>query len=235
MTVERFSGFSQSVLDFLDELEANNNKEWFEAHKEVYQNEIIAKVPAFVATLGERLKAISPTIEYDTRTNGAGSMMRIYRDTRFSKDKTPYKTNLAFSFWEGPRKKMENPSFGLQFGTFGAGLYAGQWGFAKEMLPRYQQAVDDDLRGAELAKIVAQIQEADGYTVGGEQYKKVPRGFSADHPRADLLRYKGLHASSPQFDRAVLTTPECIDVIIGHCEVMAPLQQWLVQLEGQGA
>lgn len=233
MATHEFPGFSQTVFNFLDELAANNNKAWFDEHKEIYQQEIIAKVPAFVAALGERLQEISPAIVYDTRTNGAGSMMRIYRDTRFSKDKTPYKTNLAFSFWEGPRKKMENPSFGLQFGTWGVGLYAGEWGFAKDLLPLYQQAVDEEQRGTELAEILAQIQQAGAYEIGGEQYKKVPRGYPADHPRVDLLRYKGLHASSPQLDRSVMLTPECVDILFTHCQIMAPLQQWLVRLENQ--
>lgn len=231
MTAHEFSGFSPAVLEFLDGLEANNNKAWFEEHKEIYQQEIIAQVPTFVTALGERLQTISPGITYDTRTNGAGSMMRIYRDTRFSKDKTPYKTNLAFVFWEGPRKKMENPSFGLQFGTWGCGLYAGQWRFARELLPGYQEAVADDERGAELAHIIAEIQGAGDYTVEGEQYKRVPRGYPADHPRSHLLRYKGLHVSSPQLDREVMLTPQCVDVLFRHCQTMAPLQRWLVRLE----
>lgn len=101
MTAHTFAGFSPAIFVFLDGLESNNNKEWFEAHKEIYKNEIMAQAPDFVTALGERLQAISPNITYDTRTNGAGSMMRIYRDTRFSKDKTPYKTNLAFVFGKG--------------------------------------------------------------------------------------------------------------------------------------
>ena len=226
----QFPGFSQAALDFLENLAANNNKEWFDEHKEIYQKEIIALVPAFVAALGERLQQISPGITYDTRTNGAGSMMRIYRDTRFAKDKTPYKTNIAFAFWEGPRKKMENPSFGFQFGTWGAGLYAGQWVFPKDLLPRYQQAVADDKQGAALETVIAAIENAGAYSVQGEQYKKVPRGYPADHPRADLLRYKGLHVSSPQLEPGILLTADLVDVLFDHCRKMAPLQQWLVQL-----
>lgn len=231
MTPHEFPGFSPAILEFLDGLEANNNKEWFEEHKEIYQQEIIAQAPAFVTALGERLQEIFLGITYDTRTNGAGSMTRIYRDTRFSKDKTPYKTNLAFIFWEGPRKKMENPSFGLQFGTWGLGLYAGQFGFSKELLPRYQEAVAENKRGDELTQIIAQIQGAGDYAVEGEQYKRVPRGYAADHPRAHLLRYKGLRVSSPQLDRSVMLTSQCVDLLFAHCQTTDPLQQWLVRLE----
>ncbi len=232
MDITQFEGFPRDTLVFLNELSENNDKTWFDANKDRYRANVIANAPAFVATLGERLQAgISPGIVYDTRTNGAGSMMRIYRDTRFSKDKTPYKTNIAFAFWEGQRKKMENPSFGFQFGTFGAGLYGGVWGFPKEMLEAYRQAVVDDKLGVELEQVIAQVQAAGDYVIGGEQYKRVPRGYDADHPRAELLKYKGLHASSPQFDVEIVTTPELVDVCYAHCKAMAPLQQWLVRLD----
>ena len=89
MGATQFEGFPADTLDFLNELSENNDKTWFDANKDRYRANVIANAPAFVATLGERLQAgISPGIVYDTRTNGAGSMMRIYRDTRFSKDVT---------------------------------------------------------------------------------------------------------------------------------------------------
>jgi uncharacterized protein (DUF2461 family) len=89
MPENAFEGFPADTLAFLSELSENNEKTWFDANKQRYRNDVIANVPAFVATLGERLQdGISPGIVYDTRTNGAGSMMRIYRDTRFSKPAT---------------------------------------------------------------------------------------------------------------------------------------------------
>ena len=233
MAAGTFEGFPVDALRFLYELSQNNDKSWFDANKQRYKENIIAHVPAFVSALGERLKAeISPGIVYDTRTNGAGSMMRIYRDTRFSKDKTPYKTNMAFAFWEGPRKKMENPSFGLQFGTWGAGLYGGVWGFPKDMLEKYRAAVLDDKRGPALERIIAGLQATGEYEIGGDQYKRVPREFDPEHPRAALLKYKGLHASSPLFDVEIVTTPDVVDVCAQHCLAMAPLQQWLVKVDG---
>ena len=227
-----FEGFPMDALRFLHELSANNDKAWFDANKARYTNGIVAHAPAFVATLGGRLQAeISPGITYDTRTNGAGSMMRIYRDTRFSKDKTPYKTNITFVFWEGPRKKMENPSFGFQFGAFGAGLYSGVWGFQKDMMEAYRNAVVDDVMGRELEEAIASVQNAGGYEISADMYKQVPRGFDPEHPRAELLKYKGLHASSPQFVVELVTTSELVDICFEHCKNMAPLQQWLARLD----
>lgn len=227
-----FQGFPPDTLRFLHELSQKNEKAWFEANKARYQAAVIDHAPAFVAALGEKLQAgISPGITYDTRTNGAGSMMRIYRDTRFSKDKTPYKTNVAFVFWEGPRKKMENPSFGFQFGTFGAALYGGVFGFSKDLLERYRRAVVDETLGPTLEEALTQVRAAGDYTIEGEHYKRVPRGYDADHPRADLLRHNGLYASSPHFDIQQVTTPDLVEICYDHCRKMAPIQQWLVRVD----
>jgi len=235
MSNTEFPGFPRDTLKFLYELSQNNNKSWFDANKERYRENILAYAPAFVASLGQRLQSdISPAIVYDTRTNGAGSMMRIYRDVRFSRDKTPYKTNIAFVFWEGPRKKMENPSFGFQFGDWGAGLYGGLWGFPKGMIDIYRRAVDDDRLGAELEAAIEAVKAAGDYEISGDRYKRAPRGYDADHPRVELLKYKGLHASSPQFDIEIITTPEVIDTCAQHCKNMAPLQQWLAKIDQMG-
>jgi uncharacterized protein (DUF2461 family) len=138
---------------------------------------------------------------------------------------------VAFVFWEGSRKKMENSSFGFQFGTWGAGLYGGMWSFPKDMLESYRQAVVDDVLGLELDSAVAAVRNAGDYDVTGDMYKRVPRGYEADHPRAELLKYKGLHASSAHFDIEIVTTAELVDVCFEHCRNMAPIQQWLVKVD----
>lgn len=227
-----FNGFSKEAIQFLLDLEKNNNKEWFETHKSFFQDELQQPAKALVAALGKRLQTeISPDIVFDERTNGAGSLMRIYRDTRFSKDKTPYKTNVAMLFWEGPRKKSENPSFGFQFGTAGAGLYAGQWAFAKDMLAKYRNAVVNDATGNALEEAISQVESAGDYVVEGEKYARVPKGYDAQHSRAELLKHKGLHVSCPEVDMRALLSPELVDVLTNHCKSMAPIQQWLVKIE----
>lgn len=227
-----FSGFPPDTLRFLHELSQHNDRSWFEANKTRYQENILAHAPAFIEALGQRLQSdISPHIVYDTRMNGAGSMMRIHRDTRFSRDKSPYKTNVAFVFWEGTRKKMENPSFGFQFGSYGAALYGGVFTFAQDLLEAYREAVVDDGSGPALEKVLDDVRAAGAYTIEGERYKRVPTGFDAAHPRADLLLYKGLHALSPQFDIQLVTTPELVDICYEHCRHMAPLQQWLAAID----
>jgi uncharacterized protein (TIGR02453 family) len=226
-----FSGFPQQGLRFLCELEANNNREWFQAHKDEYRHYVLAPAQDLVFALGERLKGISPGIVYDTAANGSGSILRIYRDLRFSADKRPYNTYVRLVFWEGKRKKMENPSFFVRIGPDGVGVYAGIHVFQKPVLAGYRDAVVDDQLGGDLEAAIAAVRGAGDYTVGGEHYKRVPRGYEADHPRADLLRYNGLWAhTAASIDPATITTPDLVEISLEHCRNMAPLHHWLVKV-----
>lgn len=226
-----FPGFPQEGLCFLSELKDNNNREWFEAHKDVYRNHVLAPAQDLVFALGERLKGLSPGIVYDTAANGSGSILRIYRDLRFSKDKRPYNLYVRLVFWEGQRKKMENPSFFVRISPGEVGVYAGLHVFQKPVLAAYRDAVVDDQLGPDLEAAIAEVKGAGAYTLGGEHYKRVPRGYDAEHPRADLLRYKGLwaHTADP-VDAAVIVTPELVEVCLEHCRNMAPLHHWLVKV-----
>jgi uncharacterized protein (TIGR02453 family) len=227
-----FSGFLQEGLRFLTELKEHNTREWFEANKDTYRDHVLAPAQDLVFALGERLKGLSPGIAYDTAANGSGSILRIYRDLRFSRDKRPYNTHVRLVFWEGRRKKMENPSFFVRIGPDGVGVYAGIHVFQKTFLAAYRDAVVDDLLGADLEAAIETVRGAGDYTVGGEHYKRVPRGYDADHPRAGLLRYNGLwaHTTAP-IDPAVIVTPELVEVCLEHCRNMAPLHRWLVVVE----
>ena len=228
-----FEGFPTQALHFLTELDANNNRAWFQAHKSDYQQHVLAPTLDFVVALGERLQEISPGIRYDLRPNG-GSILRIYRDLRFSADQTPYEPNIRVGFWEGEGKRMENPSFLVRIEPGGVSLYAGIHVFPKPLLAAYRDAVIDETLGAELEAAMAAVREAGGYTLGGEHYKRVPRGYDADHPRADLLRYNGLwvHTANP-VDAALITTPGLLDACLEHCRNMAPLHRWLVTVQQQ--
>lgn len=226
-----FNGFSDAGLRFLDDLTANNTREWFEEHKDIYKNELQEPALAFISAVGERLQEISPAVRYDSRTNGGGSLMRINRDTRFSKDKSPYKDNISMMFWEGDGKKTEEPGFGMRIMDGNGGLISGMFGFDKPMLEAFRQAVLDDRFGAELDKIIKTLKKQ-GYEIeGGDLYKKVPRGYPEDHPRADYLKFRGLYARVETLTRETLTSPKLVDEVVGHFKAMAPLQQWLVKVK----
>src|SRR4030042_462972 len=104
-----FRGVSRETVAFFRGLKKNNNREWFGAHRDVYESHVLAPAKAFVVDMGRRLKEIPPEIVAVPRINK--SIFRLNRDTRFSSDKSPYKPNLGLYFWEGPRSRMESPGF----------------------------------------------------------------------------------------------------------------------------
>ncbi|NIM92866.1 MAG: TIGR02453 family protein [Anaerolineales bacterium] len=227
----QFQGFPEQAMTFFAELKNNNDREWFNERKEVYQKEILAPAQDFVVALGDRLKLLSAGIEYDTRTNGRGSIMRIYRDIRFSKDKSPYKTNLGIMFWEGKRKKTENPGYFFHMDDSGAILYAGLYQFPKVYMNAYRNAVIDEELGNELETLINEMTRNGEYKVGGEHYKRVPRGYDAQHPRGQLLRHNGLWSESPKIDAGIVANPDLVDVCFDHASMMLPLHRWLVDVD----
>lgn len=224
-----FDGFPTDGLQFLADLRENNDREWFNARKSVYENALVKPAVAFIEALGERLKLISPELRYDTRLNGSGSMMRIYRDVRFSKDKAPYKTNLGIVFWQGNGRKIEMPGFYFHLAPGDVWIGGGLYRFPKQVIDPYRRAVDDPARGEALDAILADVQAA-GYRIHGEQYKRVPREYDKAHPRGDLLRYKGLFAGSDNIAIEHVTSPDLVDICFEQCTAVAPLQQWLAAL-----
>ena len=227
-----FSGFPAAGIQFLSDLAENNNKEWFEANKKIYKQELEAPAITFVMALGERLRSTFPNLRADPRTNGGGSLMSIYRDVRFSKDKTPYKTNVSALLWEGEGKKNLNPAMGFQLTAHSMGLMTGMHGLQKEHLAKFREAIADDELGSEAEAVVNAIKGMSDYRVGGAHYKKVPRGYDADHPRADLLKYAALYAYPPEVSIADVQTPAVMDICVGHFEALAPLHRWLVKALG---
>lgn len=226
--VQAFEGFPKQAFQFFKDIGANNNREWFQEHKQDYIHHVQTPAVSFLVALGERLKLISPAITYDTRTNGAGSLMRIYRDIRFSKDKSPYKTHIGMNLWEGTSKK-ETPGYHFWMDRKGGAVYGGFHVFPKPFIPAYREAVAAEASGKALAQAVDEIASTDGFEVLGEQLKRVPPGYAPDHPRGDLLRYKGLYARGPLLTPEILRSAEAIDVCFEHAHTLAPLHKWFVK------
>jgi uncharacterized protein (TIGR02453 family) len=222
-----FHGFSEEALRFLADLRENNDKTWFDAHREDFDRHVVEPSRSFVTSLGERVKRVQPRIVADPRTNG--SIFRIYRDTRFSRDKSPYKTHVGIFLWEGPGSKMENPGFYVHFEEeyflAGEGLYI----FPKDTLPAYREAVVREETGGKLASILHDVGEK-GYDVGGRHYRRTPRGYDPAHPRADLLLFKGLHAGRGGPIPDQFFGPELLSYCEGIFLDLLPLHRWLLKL-----
>lgn len=222
-----FSGFPQATVEFLAALEENNDRDWFKAHKGEFEDVVIAPARAYVEAIGERLVDLAPGIIAVPRIDK--SIFRFHRDTRFSGDKRPFKTHLGIFVWEGPRAKLENPGFYLHLEKDRLMIGGGMHCFTKDQLPVYREAVDDERRGAALEGILAA--GAAHFPSGGKayipDYKRVPQGYPKDHPRAELLKKKGVTFGEEGPPPDAIFGPGAIDYIYGRFEKMRALHEWL--------
>lgn len=224
-----FKGFNPEARDFLRELAAHNRKDWFTANKDRYERYIREVGEQFINEMGPRLASSFPDIRYDTKRNGAGSMMRINRDIRFSPDKRPYKENVGIVFWIGDGKKVEQPGFYFHLGIEESFFYGGQHVFPKPLLQGYRNAVDHDHAGPRLETILQTLAENDLPIIEEPAYKRVPRGFDPDHPRAKLLRYAGLGVAR-YLSGDELASPDLVRSLTATAEAMKPLLLWLLSV-----
>ena len=231
-----FSGLPRELPFFYQDLSQHNDRAWFDHNRERYDQYVLKPAVAFVDAMGERLRLISPQIVSDRRTNGAGSIFRIYRDTRFSQDKTPFKTFLGIFFWEGSRAKMENSGFYFHLEPTQLTLYAGIYQFSKTMLPAYRDAVVHPEQGAALKLAVQQVLAAGSYEIGGRHYKKTPAGYDALHPNAEYLLHNSLYASTSGEVPPQAFSAQLLDYCLDRFTDMAPVHHWIVSVaEGKAA
>lgn len=228
MAKAEFTGFPEETLQFFRGLTRHNDKPWFEAHRRDYDDHVIAPARAFVSAMGPRLQKKVPGIQADPRTNK--SIFRINRDTRFSKDKRPYKTNLAIMFWEGDRPRMECPCFYFHLEADQLMLGGGIYLFQPDQLAEFRRSVDDGRLAGQLERALKGQVKRSCQATHIEAYKKVPKGYSPDHPRADLLKLKGLTLGEETAIPAALHSARLLDYAMKRYEKMVPLHRWLVAL-----
>ncbi len=224
-TSSEFGGVGPQTITFLRDLHNNNSKAWFDAHRKDYDAHWMGTARRLVTGLGDALQGMDPTIHALPKVNG--SIFRINRDTRFSKDKTPYKDHMDLWFWGGAERKNSTSGFFFRLRHDSVLLGAGNHMFAKDKLSRFREAVDDEKRGASLTRTVVALRSA-GYDVGGEHYKRVPKPYDGDHPRADLLRHNALHAGTEEPLPEELGSPEFIDWCMERMAPLHGLHSWLM-------
>ena len=204
-----FTGWPAEAIEFFDGLEFDNSKAFFEEHKATYLRCVKGPMEALLAELAPEF--------------GAPKVFRPNRDVRFSKDKTPYKTNIAATV--GDRGYVS-----LSAGGLGAG--AGMWRMMPDQLERYRAAVDDPKTGGRLVAIVEDV-HAEGHECGPhDALKTAPKGYPKDHPRIDLLRARGLTAWHQWPVGAWLHKPKAKDRIVDLLRATCPLHEWLVASVG---
>lgn len=187
MAKEKFSGFPLETLRFLHDLGINNNRDWFQAHKEIYESQVRTPALDFIIAMEEPLKKISPHFRAVAKKSG-GSLMRPYRDTRFAKDKTPYKTNVGIQFRHERGKDVHAPGIYLHIDTEQAFLGVGIWRPDSSALAKIRKAiVKDSDRWLKIKKAAAFKRT---FEIQGDQLIRNPKGYSADDPMIEELKWK---------------------------------------------
>jgi uncharacterized protein (TIGR02453 family) len=201
-----FAGFPEAALDFYEGLEADNSKAYWTDHKAVFDECVHAPMRML-------LDELEPVF-------GVAKMFRPYRDVRFSKDKSPYKTRQYAVVHAGDQ--------GLYIGIDAHGLHLGGGMFhtTPDQVRNIRAAVAAEGTGPALARVLSGVQRK-GFDVGGEQLKRVPKPWDDTHPRADLLRYKSLIAFVDHEPAEWLHTPAAKQVVVTAWKAMGPLNRWL--------
>ncbi len=179
--------FSRKSIAFLKELSNNNNKAWFDKNRERYEDEVRTPALKFIESIAQPLSKISPHFVASPKKVG-GSLMRVHKDIRFSKDKTPYKTNIGIHFKHERGKDVHAPGFYLHIEPGEVFVGAGIWRPESSTLRNVRMLIDDS--PAEWKKLSKKLQGKDNFNLGGESLKRAPKGFSEDHPLIEDLKRK---------------------------------------------
>jgi uncharacterized protein (TIGR02453 family) len=199
-----FRGWPVEAIEFYEGLEADNSKAYWQDRKAVYEK-------AVYGPMQELLTELAPEF-------GEGKIFRPYRDVRFSADKSPYKTSIAATLGKGGYIQLS--SEGLSAGN---GLYMP----APDQLERFRQAIDDERSGKKLVAIVASLKKAKIDVSAHDTLKTAPRGYPKDHPRIELLCYKGLITWKQWPAGAWLGTSRAKQRVIDFLHASKPMQDWL--------
>jgi uncharacterized protein (TIGR02453 family) len=216
-----FSGFPKEAMTFLRGLKKNNNREWFQAHKPVYEEKVKAPILELIGDLNAALAGFAP----DYVTDPAKAVYRIYRDTRFSPDKTPYKTHVSALFTPRGLEKHASGSFYFQVSAQEIGVAGGIYMPGPDQLLAMRTHLADHherlkriLKSKQLRALVGDL--------AGDQLTRVPKGFPCDHPAADLIRMKQWYVYV-ELEAGIATTPKLFDELVKRFRVMTPLVEFL--------
>ena len=204
-----FRGWPPEAIEFFDGLEVDNSKAYWEAHKDTYERCVRGPMLAL-------LEELEPEF-------GPGRLFRPYRDVRFSRDKSPYKTNAA---------AMVGEAGYVSLSAAGLGVGCGMYHLAPDQLDRYRRAVADEGTGGQLEAIADALRSHGHELIAHDALKTAPKGYDRDHPRIDLLRRKGLAAWRQWPPAGWLGTRRARDRVTDALHAAGPLARWLADNVG---
>ena len=218
-----FKGFPQDLFTFFEDLEKNNNRSWFNDNKARYYDSVVNPISEFVVCMRPRLKKISQHYVADPKPHG-GSMFRIYRDTRFSKDKTPYKTHAAVQFRHEAGKNAHAPGFYVHLARDGLFFGAGIWTPPSPQLVKIRDFIADNARSWARVANASKVREVGG--IKGDSLSRPPRGFDAEHVHIEDLKRKSFFVMTEADPYAALQ-PGFIDDVTVAFRRATPLNRFI--------
>lgn len=218
-----FPGFPRDFFNFFEELQRNNNREWFNDNKARYYESVVNPISEFIVCIAPRLKTISAHYVADPKPHG-GSMFRIYRDTRFSKDKTPYKTHAGVQFRHEAGKDAHAPGFYVHLGTDQLYFGGGIWRPPGPQLNLIRDHIADNARSWARIVNAKKIKEVGG--IRGESLKRPPRGFDAEHVHIEDLKRKSFYVMTEATPAAALGS-SFIDEVTEGFRRAVPLNRFI--------
>lgn len=220
--------FSPESMQFLRELAENNDRQWFADHKCEYQELIQEPSLRLIEAVGQLLKKTAPMLRADAKRQG-GSLMRIYRDTRFSKDKTPLKKNIGIQFRHDIGKDVHAPGCYVHIEPDDCFIGVGIWRPESSVLKQIRHAIGEDPKC--WAKIIKAKAFAAQFRLAGDSLKRPPQGYPADHPAIDELRRKDFIAIS-QLSESQVFDSDLPKIISTNLKTAAPMMQFLCSAQG---
>jgi uncharacterized protein (TIGR02453 family) len=202
----QFEGFPVAALDFYDDLEVDNTRSFWEKHRHVYDESVKAPMVALTDALEQEF--------------GSAKIFRPYRDVRFAKDKTPYKTHQGAFV-----RVADATGWYVEVSPRGVRTGGGFYHAEAPRLAALRAAIDHERHGAELEKLLKSLRRK-GFEIGGDQLKTSPRGYAKDHPRIELLRFRSIIASHQVGFEPVIHTAELLDVVRRDWRATRPLVDW---------
>ena len=221
--------FTKKTFVFLRELEKNNTREWFTENKSRYEAEVLFPAIAFVSQMQPGIAKLSNYLLAEPKRMG-GSIMRIYRDTRFSKDKTPYKTNVGIHFRHSMGGDVHAPGYYVHVEPGECFVAAGMWMPPSEPLAAIRQSIMDEPSVWRKCKNNSRFTKR--FTLDGESLKTAPRGIATDHPEIVDLRRKS-YAAVAKIDDSAVTSKSFVEAVLAAFADARPFMKYLCDAIGQ--
>ncbi len=222
-----YIGFDQNAVKFLKNIAKNNNKEYFEAHRDEFERYIKNPSIEYVNEMGEHLMALAPSrLNAIPKVNG--SLFRFFRDTRFSKNKTPLKEEVGLVIWQGDNKRLKSSSFYIQFNAYELFIAVGIRWFDKETLRAYREYIKDEKNASSLDQIYIELKKK-GFEIAPASYKRYPKGFNKQSVYGHLA-LKDAAFAIKSYPIEKLYGSEFINLAFDEFEKMLPLQQWVYEM-----